>query len=211
MYYIYIIENLINGKSYIGQTANPDLRWKKHKKAGLDCPYLHRAIRKYGHKSFDFALIQSCATAEEINIQEAYWIDMLGTMSPIGYNLKKGGLGGGPDSPETREKKRLAKLGEKNPFYGYHHSEESKKRISMSKVGVPIRVPTEDKKRRRAHISALNKSRIGQTLSVEHKLNIAAGQLGKSHTEDTIKKMREARQKWWAERKQACQTNQSGL
>ena len=36
-------------------------------------------------------------------------------------------------SEETRRKRSLANLGEKNPFYGKHHTEETKKKISENK------------------------------------------------------------------------------
>lgn len=203
MYYIYVIENMPNGKSYVGQTMDPDFRWKKHRKASLDCPYLHRAIRKYGRKSFDFSLIQSCMTLAEANIREAYWIKTLDTLSPKGYNLKAGGLGGGPDSPETREKKRLSKLGENNSFYGRTHSEESKRQISESKTGKKLYLTEKDLVRRKNQ-----KTFLGKVHSQESREKMSRAHMGKQmgrenpmsgrkHSNETQQKMREA----WAKRK----------
>jgi group I intron endonuclease len=203
MYFIYVIENLTNGKMYIGQTLNPDFRWKKHKKASLDCPYLHRAIRKYGRKNFDFSLIQNCMTLEEANIQEAYWITVLRTLSPQGYNLKEGGLGGGLDSPETREKKRLAKLGENNSFYGHRHSEESKTQISESKKGKKLQISEEDLLRRKTQRTFLGKSH--STDSRSRMSDAQSGEkhnfFGRKHSPETLQKMSQVRKSWWANRK----------
>jgi len=38
-------------------------------------------------------------------------------------------------TPEHIEKLRCAKLGENNSFYGKHHTEESKNKISIAKKG----------------------------------------------------------------------------
>ena len=204
MYFIYIIENLVDSKSYVGQTANPDFRWRKHRKASLDCPYLHRAIRKHGRKQFNFSIIESCGPIDQANEKEAYWIKELDTLAPNGYNLKAGGLGGGPDSPETRLRKSLSKRGEKNSFYGHKHSEETKRKISQTKTGVPIKVSSEDRERRRKFMAELRKHDIGRKFSKEHRLNIAAGQRGRTHSQEAKRKMSEARREWWAAQKQTC-------
>lgn len=201
VYYIYIIENLIDGKAYVGQTADPFLRWRKHRKAEMGCPYLHRAIRKYGRENFDFVLVEKCQSLEEAYEREIYWIKELNTLTPCGYNLKEGGLGGGEDSPEAKLRKRCAKLGPKNSFYGKHHSEESKEKIRKAKLGVSVNVSPEDRDRRRRQIVELNKSRIGKKLTAEHRRNLGFAQLGQTHSEQTKQKMSAARKKWWAERK----------
>lgn len=53
MHYIYIIQNKINLKIYVGQTNNIKTRWNSHKSAARrqdkhDFSYIHRAINKYG-------------------------------------------------------------------------------------------------------------------------------------------------------------------
>lgn len=201
MYFIYMIENLVNGKIYIGQTSNPETRWKKHRKADLSSPLIHRAIRKYGRENFDFVLLEKCDSLELANVREVFWIRHLGSVSPDGYNLKEGGDGGGLDSLETREKKRFSKLGENNSFYGSQHSEESKKRISDAKTGVSIVVSPEDRRRRSFQMIVLNRSRRGQALPSEQIEKIRLASTGRKHSKETIQKMKEARRNWWAEKK----------
>ena len=199
MFFIYIIENKINGRSYVGQTSDPEFRWRKHRKASLDCPYLHRAIRKYGRKNFDFTLIQRCESAEEANTQEIYWITRLGTLAPNGYNLKEGGLGGGLDSLETRLKKSFSKQGKRNSFYGKKHSDESKRKISEAKKGQKLQLTGEDLLRRQ-----IQKTFLGKAHSAETRAKMKAAHtgekhnfFGKTHSEETKRKMSESRRKWW--------------
>lgn len=48
---------------------------------------------------------------EECNYREQYWIQVLDTMSPHGYNLRFGGDAGGKPGPEAVEKMRQSHLG----------------------------------------------------------------------------------------------------
>lgn len=59
MYFVYKINNLINGKCYIGKTNNISVRWKAHirsafsnKKYSNDCVKFYRSLRKYGVSNF---------------------------------------------------------------------------------------------------------------------------------------------------------------
>ena len=113
MYFIYAIENCINGKRYIGQTTNPSDRKRKHFSCSSKCPYLSNAIQKYGQSNFDFILLEEHDNLGKTNRREKYWIRELKTLSPNGYNLREGGDAGGKPSLETREKMRLAQLGKK--------------------------------------------------------------------------------------------------
>lgn len=48
-YFIYVVENLINGKMYVGQTSDPKERSRRHL-GGYEtgCIVLSRVIKKYG-------------------------------------------------------------------------------------------------------------------------------------------------------------------
>ena len=79
-------------------------------------------------------------------------IEVLGTLTPGGYNLKGGGgngklseetkqkIGDGnrgvPKSEEHRQKIIEAQRGEKNHMWGQHHSEEARQKMSESKQNV---------------------------------------------------------------------------
>ena len=90
---IYYILNRINGKAYIGKTVRELWRRiKQHRTRPESC--IGDAIKKYGFENFSVFVLEECATPEELNEREKYWIKTLHTKTPYGYNLTDGGDGG---------------------------------------------------------------------------------------------------------------------
>lgn len=130
---IYKITNLITNKVYIGQTTQKfKNRINKHKermKNGKNTP-LYNSLRKYGIENFKFEIIEEVSSKEELNQREIYYIEKFNSFYPNGYNLTKGGAGTFNYHHTKSDKEKMSKLkkglfdGEKNPFYGKHHSQE---------------------------------------------------------------------------------------
>ena len=92
--YIYLIENKINQKKYIGKTyLTIEQRWKQHcidaKKEQCRNRPLYSAMNKYGIENFTIQKIEYCENCEE---QEKFWIDYYDTYHN-GYNATLGGDG----------------------------------------------------------------------------------------------------------------------
>ena len=134
---IYCITNKINGKQYVGQTTYSMYgRWLYHLKRANK--YFLNSIKKYGKENFDITQIDQASTIEELNEKEKYWIKELNTVFPHGYNFEIGGKNSLSHSTTKKllsDKKKIYYKSHKNPFYGRHHSEESKIRISKSVSG----------------------------------------------------------------------------
>lgn len=131
--YIYIIQNKVNKKIYIGQTNDPDYRWRRHqsdcKNPNTNSYYMMigRAIRKYGADSFDFSVLEECVSLKEANNAEEFWIQYLNTQNKdIGYNIKSGG----DNHKQSDETKRKIGAGNSIALKGKKHSEEHNKNIS---------------------------------------------------------------------------------
>lgn len=103
---IYKITNLINQKSYIGQTIKPiHKRWIEHKcNAKTSSTAISRAILKYGIGSFKIEEMCSCLDKEELNNKETYFINLYNCVVPLGYNIEILGQSGGarPDSVKKK-------------------------------------------------------------------------------------------------------------
>lgn len=90
--YLYCISTSKTGKKYLGMTNNPYQRWEAHKKLARegDTRPLYKAMRNYGIKTFNFAILCNgprwfISHAESALI--LYWK----TRHPGGYNLTDGG------------------------------------------------------------------------------------------------------------------------
>ncbi len=87
---IYKITNLINQKSYIGQSIDIKRRWRDHRRcAKTEDNCLYRAIRKYGVDNFSFEVIKECSP-KELDELERYYIKLYDTYYN-GYNSTLGG------------------------------------------------------------------------------------------------------------------------
>lgn len=166
---IYCIENRINGKKYIGKSINILRRVKSHindlKLNKSECSYLQSSWNKYGEDSFFVYSIEMCSK-DNLSEREIFYIKHLNTKRPNGYNLTDGGDGitGFTPSAETIEKLsishtgnkltnkakellRIANLGDKNPFFGKKHSDETKRIISEKGTGRKLSKESREKKR----------------------------------------------------------------
>ena len=133
-YCIYKIENKINGKVYIGQAKNFNLRMNSHRhsvNSGKNY-YLYNAIRKYGWDNFTAEVIKDNIPKRHIAANERYYIRMYNCMSPNGYNLTSGGEIGKVLAPEVLKELSEKQKGEKNHFYGKKHSEVTKFKMSAA-------------------------------------------------------------------------------
>ena len=90
---IYKIENLLNGKVYVGQSINIEQRIYRHKKNYLNPNRvefnkpLYRAFRKYGIDNFSFEVLQIC-NKESLNKLELYYISIYNSNNnKHGYNV----------------------------------------------------------------------------------------------------------------------------
>lgn len=132
--YIYKIENLVNGKLYIGLTTrtNPNKRRSQHfHKLRYNIHpngYLQNAFNKYGENAFEFKCIDHALDKKSLDKLEKIYIEKYNSMNRIyGYNLKDGGFHA-KHSPET-----CKKIG--NVHRGKYVSKESRNKMSKSHTG----------------------------------------------------------------------------
>ncbi len=132
---VYMHINKINNKKYIGVTSNSlkirsgvnGIRYKR-------CIAFWNAILKYGWDNFEHKIIKSRLTKDEASVCEACLIKMYNTTNPKnGYNISNGGYDGYTITEETKAKISNSKIGipSKKKGIKYHLSEESK--ISFKK------------------------------------------------------------------------------
>jgi len=112
---IYVIQNLINLKIYVGQTIHFKTRWGVHKRSAKyvwlekrklgdsGIQVIHCAMAKYGIENFSYTILEEWETQNEADEAEEFWICFFRSRDPTyGYNLIPGGrkgVGRGPAHP----------------------------------------------------------------------------------------------------------------
>lgn len=187
-YTVYLRTNKINGKQYVGQTKNFELREQQFNR--VNQRYANKTLtedrRTFGLDVFNVEILAEVETREEAWKLEQKFIKEYNTKYPNGYNMSDGGetskgtkhtketrkkmietikkywgshnspLKGMPKTLEARKKQSeilkkyyrehpeaiiVAKergkklIGDKNPFYGKHHTEEYKRTKSEQSKG----------------------------------------------------------------------------
>lgn len=232
---IYKATNKANDKIYIGQTIQPfSERKSRHicdAKNGSDT-YFARALRKYGTDGFTWEVIHVCKDINELNKQEIYYIAYYNSFGEGGYNLTSGGENC-IVSDETKQKLSIANSGENNnmygvrltgknnPNYGKKMSDEQKEKISNTKIrletskgknnpmygislcgkknGMYGKTHTQESRQKISENHA--RSMLGKKHTKEAIKKMRQAKLGKKHTPKTIEKMRLSQQKYWANKR----------
>lgn len=122
--YIYLTENLINHRKYIGRHKSEEYD-PNYKGSGSE---LWRAINKYGWDNFSNEIICWCYSEDDLNSTEEFLVDYYDCVSsPEYYNERKGGLGGSkPGAPKSEEfKQKMSEI-----MTGRVLSEATKAKIS---------------------------------------------------------------------------------
>ena len=187
-----------NGKVYIGVTCKkPEYRWQKGQGYTKN-PYFYKAIQKYGWKNFTHEILYTDLEERQAGIMEISLIRYYNsTNTNFGYNVLSGGD---------------IKTGLNNPFYGKHHSENAKIKMSEAKKGKPshnkgIKISEEQRQKlsdsRKGEKNwcygkkmlpqtreAILKSVKGIPKSEEHKRKISETLKGKKHTTEQNEKQR---------------------
>lgn len=154
---IYKIENLVNGKMYIGSSIDIENRWKSHKnelkRNSHHNIHLQRAWNTYTEKYFDFVILEILSNENNILKREQYYIDQHDFSSL--YNIcPTAGTFLGYSLPEkTKNKMSKSKIGKNNSFYGRKHTKETKEKISRANRG---RKQTKKEREKRSRAWLLN-------------------------------------------------------
>lgn len=108
---IYKATNSKDGTAYIGQTLRTlSQRRAEHLRAGAnvkDVKYpspFHLAISTAGSGSFTWEVLEECTSCIHMNEREKFYIKLLNTMVPNGYNQTTGGSMDDTMSEEVRER-----------------------------------------------------------------------------------------------------------
>ena len=212
---LYVYQNQVNGKVYIGQTTTTlEERAGKNGIKYKKCARFFSAIKHHGWHNFFPYVIAISETVEEMNELEKHAIanarETFGEKNV--YNLDSGGLNK-TISDETRRKMRKPRSEEHKKAIalaktGTHHSEETKLKLSEANTGEnhPMfgKKHTEEAKRKmkenHADNSGENHPNYGKTMSEEQRLKISEAltgeknpNFGKTLSDETKRKISEAK------------------
>lgn len=167
---IYLIENIANGKCYVGSSRGIRKRWWEHRRTlrlgEHGNAYLQRAWKAAGGEAFRFVILEY-GEAADLHRREGWWMSLLGTtVRGQGYNI--GPVTGGPCSTEASANSAAARRGKK-------HTDEARAKMSASQKASPK--------------PWLN----GRPCSPETRAKVAAANTGYQHTDEAKAKMSAAR------------------
>ena len=162
---IYKIENLVDGKVYIGSSITLERRLSDHRRLlnqkRHGNKHLQRAWDKYGEENFKFSIVKVCDKDENIQLEQ-YYIDKLNACDN-GYNI----------SPTA------------GSSLGRLHSEETKRKITLKATGRINGPCTEERKNK------ISQAHIGKKQTEEHNRNAVLGRL----KNDNYKQSKETKRK----------------
>jgi group I intron endonuclease len=148
---IYIIKNIINNKSYIGQTIQNFERrvqchfWEANRKEHEESK-LNRAILKYGKENFIWKVIINCEK-EDLNDKEIFYIKIFNSFN-LGYNSTIGGQGTSNKKVTDKTKTKIRnfqikynsnpkiKERKKNQMLGKNHHQYNKLGLNNKNFGL---------------------------------------------------------------------------
>jgi group I intron endonuclease len=183
---VYVLENKINGKCYVGQTImSMKERLHAHRYGGT--AIFSQALKKYGINAFK--IIENEVPEKYMDSMERGLIKLYGSIAPNGYNLESGGHACKHHHPYTLAKLSEIRSGEKNWAYGKpgtmlgkHHSDEAKKKMSKDRLGKP---------KSKEHRESISRSRMGKPSPT----------LGKHFSDESRERMSKAKSLWWKKKK----------
>lgn len=180
MGYIYKITCLTNGKHYIGSTGQqPSERHKQHWKelrGGYhNNPIMLAAWQKHGEDSFAFEVVAEVSEELLLEAEDRYMLEF-SSVAPRGFNCQ--GASRTFMTEEMRAKMSASRMGDKNPFWGRQHTEETRARISDAITG--------------RKLSAEHRQKLSE-------LNAGEGNsfYGKTHDDAALEKIGTASKKKW--------------
>jgi len=191
---IYYIQNINNGKMYIGSAVSIMERWRLHRlhlmKKDHVNTYLQSAWNKNGEDCFKFGVLED-VNREKLLEREQHWINYYSTCErEFGYNLAPvaGSMLGYKHTEETKEK--LRKVGFPKGRIPWNKGKkmtgeykENHAKASAKRKGIPSTrknfVHTEETKKK---IGELGKGRVCSDITKKKMAQIMTGKkLGESH------------------------------
>lgn len=173
---IYIIQNKINNKVYVGSALNVERRWREHKKLLRNnkhhSPHFQNAWILHGEENFEFIFIEPVKNTLHLVLVEQTFLDYYKSYtSEKGYNVLPvaGSWLGMKHKEKTKDVLRKINTGK-------IHSEETKKKISEAGKG---RTHSEETK------TKMSETKIGKKNPFYNK----------THSEESRKKMSEGQRK----------------
>lgn len=181
---IYKLTCVSNGKVYIGKGINVNERLKAYPRCGDNIGIcIKSAILKYGWESFDVEILEIFETFDKekdhehlLGVESNYMKVFNSTNREFGYNI----------------------CSYSTDRTGIPHTEETKRKMSLSQMGKRVSDSTKEKlrqinlgtKRSDATKKKMRNSRLGYQLSEESKDKVRQARLGKTHSEESLEKMR---------------------
>ena len=135
MFTVYEHRNLKNGKSYIGMTSKePKKRWRSGWGYKNNLRMWSDIQNSDWNKDWEHNIIGKFEDKQEaLNLEEMFiW---LFDSTNEGYNISTYDRNSYKRTDETRRKNSESMTGKKNPMYGKHHSEDTKRKMSEAHKG----------------------------------------------------------------------------
>lgn len=218
---VYIIENMMTGRKYVGSSST-DLdrrlylhRWMLIKGVHENCK-LQNSWNKWGEDAFDFYVVEEAFPGDCIAREQA-WID--GVKPSYNISLIAGSRLGVEQTAETCAKISSALLGNQH-LKGYVPTSETRKKISVKLKGRVFSAETREKIRvaktgvivsyeTRTKLSIIHKKRVadGFVLSPEARAKISVFHMGNQytkgykHTSESRARMRAGQLLRWSRRR----------